>query len=87
MDIGTMIGIGRSSLFEILVVAGPILLVAISIGLIISILQAITSIQEQTLTFVPKIIAIFVTLILLGPWMISQMISFTESLWRQIVNI
>lgn len=87
MDIGTFVSIGRSTVLEIIILAGPILIVAISVGLVISILQAITSIQEQTLTFVPKIVAIFIIIVLLGPWMVTHITDFTESLWGQMVKI
>lgn len=87
MDIGTIISVGRSSLLEIILIASPVLLVAVGVGLIISIGQAITSIQEQTLTFVPKIVFILITLIFLGPWMINEMLTFTQSLWRQMIFV
>ena len=87
MDVGVLISIGQASLLRILLLASPILIVAISVGLVISIGQAITSIQEQTLTFVPKIILILLTLLLLGPWMLNQMLEFTVSIWRQMIFI
>ena len=59
----------------------PLLLVSMIVGLIISLFQTLTSIQEQTLTFVPKIIAIFLTLILLGSWMMNTMVEYTVQLW------
>lgn len=87
MDTGIMITIGRLSILQVLTLAGPVLIVAVTVGLVISILQAITSIQEQTLTFVPKIVAILLVIIFLGPWMIARMIGFTEELWRQMITI
>lgn len=87
MDIGNFLTIGRSGILEILILASPVLLVAVGVGLIISILQAVTSIQEQTLTFVPKIIAILVVLIFFGPWMITQMLNFTENLWGMLIRV
>ncbi|MDE5893291.1 MAG: flagellar biosynthesis protein FliQ [Acetatifactor sp.] len=71
---------GRALLL-ILKVSMPVLLVSLCIGLLVSIFQTVTSIQEQTLTFVPKIIGIFVALILLGPWMMNSMIEFMTQLW------
>ena len=62
-------------------VAAPILLVSLVVGLIISIFQTVTSIQEQTLTFVPKIIAVFFTLIVLGHWILNEMTQFMIRLW------
>ncbi len=66
----------RQSLIELIITVGPILGVSLLLGLLISIFQAVTSIQEQTLTFVPKMIAILATLGLLGPWAGSRMIDY-----------
>lgn len=73
--------IAGSALMLILKVAMPVLLVSLCIGLLVSIFQTVTSIQEQTLTFVPKIIGIFVALIVLGPWMMNSMVEFMTQLW------
>ena len=73
--------IASSALSLILKVSLPVLLVSLCIGLLVSIFQTVTSIQEQTLTFVPKIIGIFVALILLGPWMMNSMVEFMIQLW------
>lgn len=71
----------REALFLIIRVALPILLVSLAVGLIISIFQTVTSIQEQTLTFVPKIICVFSALVIFGPWMMNSMVEFMTSLW------
>ncbi len=84
MSVGDAISILRAALFELLILSSPVLFLAVGIGFIISIMQAITSIQEQTLTFVPKMIGIIVLLILLGPWMGIHLMNFTESMWRQL---
>ncbi|MDE6518455.1 MAG: flagellar biosynthesis protein FliQ [Acetatifactor sp.] len=73
--------IASSALSLILKVSLPVLLVSLCIGLLVSIFQTVTSIQEQTLTFVPKIIGIFVAIILLGPWMMISIIEFMVQLW------
>lgn len=73
--------IAGRALVLILKVSLPVLLVSLCIGLLVSIFQTVTSIQEQTLTFVPKILGIFVALILLGPWMMNTMIEFMTQLW------
>lgn len=73
--------IAGQALMLILKVSMPVLLVSLCIGLLVSIFQTVTSIQEQTLTFVPKIIGIFVALILLGPWMMTSMVEFMTQLW------
>ena len=61
--------------------AAPLLLVSLIVGLVISIFQTITSIQEQTLTFVPKVIGIFVSLMILGHWMLNNMVDYMTNLW------
>jgi len=71
----------QQALYVILETALPLLLVSMAIGLIVSIFQTVTSIQEQTLTFVPKLIGIFVTLMFLGGWMMNNMVEFTTNLW------
>ena len=76
-----VLDIARDTIFNIVIVAAPLLLVSLVIGLIISIFQTVTSIQEQTLTFVPKILAVFVTMLLVGSWMMNTMIAFMQTLW------
>lgn len=76
-----VLDIARDTIFNIVIVAAPLLLVSLVIGLIISIFQTVTSIQEQTLTFVPKILAVFLTLLLVGSWMMNTMIEFMQTLW------
>ena len=73
----------RDGLFVVLKTALPLLLVSLVIGLIVSIFQTVTSIQEQTLTFVPKIIGVFVALMLLGNWMMNNMVDYMVNLWGQ----
>ena len=75
----------RTALFLILKTALPILLVSMAIGLIVSIFQTVTSIQEQTLTFVPKVVGIFLALMLVGNWMLTQITEFTTQLWQTFV--
>ncbi len=70
-----------------LMVALPILLVALTVGLVVSVFQAMTQIQEQTLTFIPKILAAAAVLIIGGPWMLDQMITYTRDLWQQIPQL
>ena len=87
MTIGYAVGIVRSAIVQIFLVAGPVLLVSLGVGLIISIFQATTSIQEQTLTFVPKIIAIFLTIALLGSVMFTVLREYTLDLFQQIPGL
>lgn len=81
MTIDNVTEIVRTTIYTIIITSAPLLLVSLVVGLIISVFQTITSIQEQTLTFVPKVLAIFVTLMLLGHWMLNNMIGFMEKLW------
>lgn len=81
MTIGDVVKISTDALYTIVITAAPILLVSLVVGLIVSIFQTVTSIQEQTLTFVPKILAIFVAIIVLGHWMLNQMSGFMTNLW------
>ncbi len=75
----------RNALFMILKCSLPVLLVSMAIGLVISIFQTVTSIQEQTLTFVPKVLGIFLTLMFLGNWIMSNIVGFTTDLWSNFV--
>ena len=69
-----------------IIVGGPILLISLLVGLIVSIFQAMTQIQEQTLSFIPKIFAIGLILLILGPWMLKVMGAFTTNLFQDLVN-
>ena len=81
MTIDTVSDLVRNSLYIIIITSAPLLLISLVVGLTVSIFQTVTSIQEQTLTFVPKIIAVFLTLILAGSWMLNNMSSLMEELW------
>lgn len=77
----------RDAFYYVLLISGPILLVSLVVGLLISIFQAATTISEQTLTFVPKIIAVFITIVLLVPFIIEKMKAFTAQVFNLITNI
>lgn len=81
MSIDTVVEITRTTLYTIILTSAPMLLISLVIGLAISIFQTVTSIQEQTLTFVPKLIGIFVMLMVLGHWMLNNMTEFMTGLW------
>lgn len=81
LTIDTVMDITRQALFLIIKVSLPVLLVSLCVGLTISIFQTVTSIQEQTLTFVPKIICVFLALVMLGNWMMTALVEFMTSLW------
>jgi flagellar biosynthetic protein FliQ len=84
MNLGDAVSLMRGGVVQTLLIAAPLLLIAMVVGLIISIFQATTSIQEQTLTFVPKIAAILGALILFGPWILASMVQFTVRLFARI---
>lgn len=81
MTVDDVAMITQEALFLIIKVAAPVLLISLAVGLLISIFQTVTSIQEQTLTFVPKIISIFLAIILLGHWMLNNMVEYMTRLW------
>ncbi len=86
MTIDAVTEITANTLFLILKISLPLLLISLVIGLLISIFQTVTSIQEQTLTFVPKIIGVFLGLVLLGGWMLQNMSDFTIQLWSDFTR-
>ncbi len=75
---------GRHAIEVTLMVAAPMLLIALAIGLIVSIFQAATQINEQTLTFIPKLIGIFVALVVAGPWMLTIMLDYMREMFTSI---
>lgn len=84
MSLGLAVEIMRNAIYQVLMIAAPVLLVSLIVGLVVSIFQATTSLQEQTLTFVPKIAAIFLTLVFFGGWMLSSMQQFTVLILSRI---
>ena len=87
MSLGAVVTLLRDGVFQILLLASPIWKAALIVGLIVAIFQATTSIQEQTLTFVPKLTAILVVLALLGGWMFSSMRQYTINIFTMIGRI
>ena len=81
MTIDAVAEMTSNALFLIIKVSLPVLLVSLVVGLIISIFQTVTSIQEQTLTFVPKIVCVFLALVLIGSWMMNNIVEYTVELW------
>ena len=81
MDAGQVITVARQTIWVIVKTSVPLLLVSMIVGLIISLFQTLTSIQEQTLTFVPKLIAIMIALMIMGNWLLSEIVSFMQMLW------
>ena len=76
-----VLDIARDAIYTIIITSAPLLLVSLIIGLIVSFFQTVASIQEQALTFVPKILGVFVTMLICGSWMLNNMSSFIERLW------
>jgi len=87
MSQSDVITIIQQGLYTILLVSAPLLLVSLLVGLVISIFQASTQIHEQTLTFAPKIIAIFVMLVLVGPWMMNKLMDYTYMVFDYMSRI
>ena len=84
MTIELLNQVSRQTFETVLLVGGPVLLVSLIVGVLISIFQAITQLQEVTLTFVPKIVAVFLTLLLTLPWTVKVLVSFTRGLYENI---
>ncbi|WP_319588679.1 flagellar biosynthesis protein FliQ [uncultured Desulfobulbus sp.] len=82
-----VIHLGKKAVETVLLTSAPMLLAAMVIGLVISIFQAATQINEQTMTFIPKIVAVFVTLLIFGPWIMDLLITFTTGIITQIATI
>ena len=81
MDAGQVVTSARQTIWVIVKTSVPLLLVSMIVGLIISLFQTLTSIQEQTLTFVPKLIAIMIALMIMGNWLLNEIVSFMQMLW------
>lgn len=79
-----VLSLAEKGIYTILLVAGPLLILALSVGLLVSIFQATTQIQEQTLAFIPKIVAVLVGLVFFGPWMLNHMIEFTIDVYQNL---
>ena len=87
MDQDTVINLAAQGMSLAFKVAGPLLLAAMAVGLLVSIFQAVTQIQEQSLTLIPKIAAIAAITVLLGPWMLNELVSYTTNLYTAIPTI
>ncbi|AFV11321.1 flagellar biosynthetic protein FliQ [Thermacetogenium phaeum DSM 12270] len=87
MTENAIITLGREALYAVLLVSAPLLGVSLLVGLVISIFQATTQIQEQTLSFVPKIIAVLITAVAFAPWMLKILVSFTQDILLSIYTM
>jgi flagellar biosynthetic protein FliQ len=81
MDASEAVNLGRQAVMLLLVVAAPVLLVGFIVALVVSLIQALTQMQEQTLSFVPKILAMLLALAAVGPWMLSRMVEFSQKMF------
>lgn len=87
MSPDTVISIGKKAVETVLLTSAPMLIAAMVVGLLISIFQAATQINEQTMTFIPKIVAVFLTLLIFGPWIIEVLVTFTTGIISQIATV
>jgi flagellar biosynthetic protein FliQ len=84
MNQDTVVNLATQAMSLALKIAGPLLLAALLVGLLVSVFQAVTQIQEQSLSLIPKIAAVAVVVVLLGPWMLGQLVSYTTALYTSI---
>lgn len=82
----TVIAIAEEGIWMVLLISGPLLIIALVVGLVVSIFQATTQIQEQTLAFVPKIVAVLLGIVVFGPWMLSHMLSYTSDIFSNLIR-
>jgi len=87
MNQDTVVNLASQAMSLALKVAGPLLLVGLVLGLIVSVFQAVTQIQEQSLTLIPKIVGVAVVVVVLGPWMLGQLVSYTTNLYTAIPSL
>jgi flagellar biosynthetic protein FliQ len=87
MNQDTVVTLATQAMTLALEVAGPMLLVGLVVGLVVSIFQAVTSIQEQSLSFIPKIVGLAVLIVILGPWMLGQLVSYAQNLYTSIPSL
>jgi len=82
-----VISLAERGITIVLMVAGPLLILALVVGLLVSIFQATTQIQEQTLAFIPKIVAVLIGLVIFGPWMLTQVVQFTTDIFQNLTTV
>ncbi len=87
MNQDTIVNLATQAMELALKVAGPLMLVGLVVGLVVSVFQAVTQIQEQSLSFIPKIIGMAVVIVVLGPWMLGQLVDYAQSLYLQIPHL
>jgi len=87
MSQDTVVSLATQAMTLALKIAGPMLLVGLIIGLAVSLFQAVTQIQEQSLSFIPKIVGLAGLIVVLGPWMLGQLVSYAQNLWLSIPTL
>ena len=87
MNQDTVVSLATQAMMLSLKIAGPIMLLGLIIGLLVSIFQAVTSIQEQSLSFIPKIVGVAVLIVVLGPWMLDQLVGYAQNLYLSIPSL
>jgi len=87
MNQDTVVSLATQAMKLALEIGGPMMLVGLVVGLVVSIFQAVTSIQEQSLTFIPKIVALAAVLVILGPWMLDQLVTYAQNLYTSIPSL
>jgi flagellar biosynthetic protein FliQ len=83
----TVVNLATQAMELALKIAGPVLLLGLIIGLLVSIFQAVTSIQEQSLSFIPKVVGVAVLIVVLGPWMLDQLVGYAQNLYMSIPSL
>ena len=84
MEVATVVDLGRSALWAIVLISSPLLLVALGVGLFIGVIQAATSINEATLSFIPKLAAMGATLAIFGSWQLIMLVDYTKDVYKRI---
>ena len=87
MDQNTAVNLASQAMTLAMEVGGPLLLVGLTVGLVVSLFQAVTQIQEQTLTFIPKIVGVGLVIVVLGPWMLNKLVDYTQNLFLSIPGL
>jgi flagellar biosynthetic protein FliQ len=87
MNQDTVVTLATQAMTLALEIAGPMLLVGLGVGLVVSLFQAVTQIQEQTLSFIPKIVGLAVLIVILGPWMLGQLVAYAQNLYLSIPQL
>lgn len=84
MDAATVVDLGRSALWAVMLISAPLLVIALGVGLVIGVIQAATSVNEATLSFIPKLFAMGLALAIFGGWQLAMLIDFTKDIYKRI---